>query len=74
MDSRLTFSVGYQLPDEGDERFPEVVADYRDAVSEVYFAAGDAPSARTPSADAGRFIVAGRRTQAGKLVSAARPS
>lgn len=55
MDSRLTFSVGYQLPDEGGERFPEVVADYRDAVSEVYFAAGEAPSARTPSADASGY-------------------
>lgn len=49
------FSVGYQLPDEGGERFPEIVADYRDAVAEVYFAPGDAPSARTPSADASGY-------------------
>ena len=55
MDARLTFSVGYQLPDDGGERFPDIVSDYRDAVSEVYFAAGDAPSARTPSADASGY-------------------
>lgn len=55
MDSRLTFSIGYQLPGEDGERFPAVVADYRSAVSEVYFAPGDAPSARTPSADASGY-------------------
>lgn len=49
------FSVGYQLPDEGGERFPAIVADYRDTVGEVYFAAGDAPSARTPAADASGY-------------------
>ena len=55
MGARLMFSVGYQLPDEGGERFPEIVADYRDTVAEVYFAPGDAPSARTPSADASGY-------------------
>ena len=48
----LTFSVGYQYPDEGGERFPEIVGDYADAVSEAYFAPGNQPSARTPAADA----------------------
>ena len=51
----MRFSVGYQLPDEGGERFPEIVADYRESVGEVYFAAGDAPSARTPAADASGY-------------------
>ncbi len=49
------FSVGYQLPDEDGERFSEIVADYRDDVEEVYFAPGEAPSARTPTADASGF-------------------
>jgi len=51
----MRFSVGYQLPDEGGERFSEIVSDYRETVGEVYFAAGDAPSARTPAADASGY-------------------
>ena len=52
MDARLTYSIGYQYPDDDGERFPAIVADYADAVSEVYFSPGDMPSARTPAADA----------------------
>ena len=55
MDPRLTYSVGYQYPGEDGERFPEIVADYADSISEVYFAPGNMPSARTPAADASGF-------------------
>lgn len=53
----MKFSVGYQYPDEGGERFPEIVADYRGYVAEVYFAWGDAASARSPAASASGYDV-----------------
>lgn len=51
----MRFSVGYQYPDEGGERFPEIVADYREHVAEVYFARGDAASARSPAVSASGY-------------------
>ena len=51
----MKFSVGYQYPDEGGERFPEIVGDYRDHVAEVYFAWGDAASARSPASSASGY-------------------
>lgn len=51
----MKFSVGYQYPDEGGERFPEIVSDYREHVAEVYFAWGDAPSARSPASSASGY-------------------
>ena len=51
----MRYSVGYQYPDEGGERFPEIVADYREHVAEVYFAWGDAPSARSPASSASGY-------------------
>lgn len=51
----MRFSVGYQYPDEGGERFPEIVGDYREHVAEVYFAWGDAASARSPASSASGY-------------------
>jgi len=39
----------------GGERFPEIVGDYREHVGEVYFAWGDAASARSPAASASGY-------------------
>jgi len=33
----MRFAVGYQLPADGGETFPEIVRDYRDHIAEVYF-------------------------------------
>ena len=47
----MKFSVGYQYPDEeNNERFPEILQDYRHHVSELYFAPGNEPGARSPAA------------------------
>lgn len=51
----MRFSVGYQYPDEGGERFPEIVGDYREHVAEVYFAWGDTASARSPAVSASGY-------------------
>ena len=51
----MRFSVGYQYPDEDGERFPEIVGDYREYVAEVYFAWGDAASARSPASSASGY-------------------
>ena len=42
----MKFSVGYQLPREGEEPLADVVADYADAIAEVYFPWADMPSGR----------------------------
>ncbi len=47
----MKFAVGYQLPREGEEPFAEVVADYADAIAEVYFPWADMPSGRASSPD-----------------------
>jgi len=41
----MRFALGYQQPDNG-EPFPAIVADYRDAVGEVFFPWAGAPSGR----------------------------
>ncbi len=46
----MRFSVGYNAGGDGDEPFPEIVADYLPDVAEVYFAWGSAPSGRVPPA------------------------
>ncbi len=43
----MKFAIGYQLPSEVDS-IGEVVADYRDNVSEVYFPLPNEPSGRAP--------------------------
>lgn len=49
----MKFSVGYQYPDEyTGERFPEILQDYSASVTELYFAPGNEPGARSPAADA----------------------
>ena len=49
----MKFSVGYQYPDEySEEHFPEILQDYADSVTELYFAPGNEPGARSPAADA----------------------
>jgi hypothetical protein len=40
------FSVGYQLAEEGEESFVDIVADYRPHVAEVYFPWAGMPSGR----------------------------
>lgn len=42
----IKLAVGYQLADPGEERFPEIAADYREEIAEVYFPWGDMPTAR----------------------------
>jgi collagenase-like PrtC family protease len=42
----MKFSVGYQLADEGEEPFAEMVKDYLPHVAEVYFPWADLPSGR----------------------------
>ncbi len=42
----MRFAVGYRPPVDEGESFPELVADYRDAVGEVYFAPPGAASGR----------------------------
>ena len=44
----MRFAIGYQLPEEGDAPFPELVSRYRDHVPEVYFPWGNMPSGRAP--------------------------
>ncbi|MBM4080946.1 MAG: hypothetical protein FJ278_14675 [Planctomycetes bacterium] len=44
----MKFSVGYQLPEEGEEPFVEIVRDVRDHIAEVYFPWLDMPSGRSP--------------------------
>ncbi|HCU38115.1 MAG TPA: hypothetical protein DGT21_22580, partial [Armatimonadetes bacterium] len=46
----MKFSVGYQLPDGESEPLVDIIADYAEAVSEVYFPWGDMPSGRAPLA------------------------
>lgn len=52
MEARLMkFTVGYQYPDDPDsERFPEILADYREDIAELFFSYGDEPGARAPAA------------------------
>ena len=42
----MKFAVGYQLAEPGEERFPEVVRDYREHVAEVYFPWLNVPTGR----------------------------
>ncbi len=51
----MKFSVGYQLPDPGEEPFARVVEDYREHVAEVYFPWADMPSGRAALATRGGY-------------------
>lgn len=42
----MKFSVGYQLAQQGEECFPEIVRDYLDDIAEVYFPWADMASGR----------------------------
>jgi len=44
----LRFAVGYQLPDEDEAPFVDLVRDFRDDIAEVYFPWSDMPSGRAP--------------------------
>ena len=44
----MKFAVGYQLPDEGEEPFVDIVRDCREHIEEVYFPWLDMPSGRSP--------------------------
>ncbi|HOJ39992.1 MAG TPA: hypothetical protein PKX93_02730 [bacterium] len=51
MSELAEFSVGYQVMPEEDEFFWKIVADYRESVTEVYFAWPSQPSGRAPVAE-----------------------
>lgn len=42
----MKFAVGFQLYEPGEEPFSQIVADYRDQISEVFFAWQDIPTGR----------------------------
>lgn len=42
----MKFAVGYQLAEEGEERFVDIVHDFREHLAEVYFPWSDMPSGR----------------------------
>ena len=44
----MKFSVGYQLCEEGERPFADIVGEYRDHIAEVYFPWADMPSGRAP--------------------------
>ncbi len=44
----MKFAVGYQLAEDGEEPFSEIVSDYREHIAEVYFPWADLPSGRAP--------------------------
>ena len=44
----MKFAVGYQLSEENEESFTEIVRDFREDVEEVYFPWLDIPSGRSP--------------------------
>jgi len=46
----MKLAVGYQLPEEDEEPFVDVVRDYRDQIAEVYFPWVDMPSGRAAMA------------------------
>jgi len=46
----MKFAVGFQLYSPGDEPFSDIVADYSDSISEVFFAWQDIPTGRSPVA------------------------
>lgn len=47
----MKFSIGYQLPGEGEEPFAQLIGEYREHLAEVYFAPPGAPSGRSPLPD-----------------------
>lgn len=44
----MKFAIGYQLPEEDEEPFAEIVRDFREDIEEVYFPWLDMPSGRSP--------------------------
>jgi hypothetical protein len=44
----MRFSVGYQLPGDDDDSPVEIVADYLEHITEVFFPWADQPSGRAP--------------------------
>lgn len=44
----MKYAVGYQLPEEGEESFVEIVKDFHEYIAEVYFPWLDMPSGRSP--------------------------
>lgn len=52
----MKFAIGYQLPDEDEEPFVNLVADYAQRIDEVYFPWLDMPSGRSPMATREGFV------------------
>lgn len=44
----MKFAIGYQLSEEGEESFINIVMDFKDSIEEVYFPWLDLPSGRMP--------------------------
>ena len=44
----MKFAIGYQMPEEGEEPFLEMVRDFQEHIAEVYFPWADIPSGRAP--------------------------
>lgn len=52
----MKFAVGYQLSEENEEPFTDIVRDYRDHIAEVYFPWPGTPSGRSPLGVAGGSV------------------
>jgi len=53
---KMKFAIGYQLPDEGEQPFADVIRDFKEYIEEVYFSWLDMPSGRAPLGDIGGVI------------------
>lgn len=47
----MKFAVGYQLSEEGEEPFTNIIKDFKESIDEVYFSWLDMPSGRAPLMD-----------------------
>jgi len=52
----MKFAVGYQLPEEGEDPFVDIVRDFADKIEEVYFPWLDMPSGRAPLTNRRGFV------------------
>lgn len=52
----MKFAIGYQLPDEGEESFADIVKEFSSHIEEVYFPWLDMPSGRSPLTDRRGFV------------------
>jgi hypothetical protein len=55
-DMNMKYAVGYQLPDPDEEPFVDIVRDFKDHISEVYFPWLALPSGRSPMTTRDGFV------------------